>query len=115
MVTQGLEGIDALLIHDATGDLPAGILQASRAWPDDDWNAAHARLQARGWLSDEGGLTDDGRAARAWVETTTDELMLRCWEPLGDDACRRLRALVRPYSRVISEQELSRPAFPADE
>jgi hypothetical protein len=115
MVTQGLEGIDALLIHDATGDLPAGILQASRAWPDDDWNAAHARLQARGWLSDEGGLTDDGRAARAWVETTTDELMLRCWEPLGEDACRRLRALVRPYSRVISEQELSRPAFPADE
>jgi hypothetical protein len=115
MVTQGLEGIDALVIHDATGDLPAGILQASRAWPDDDWNAARARLQARGWLAASGALTDEGRAARAWVETTTDELMLRCWQPIGDDACRRLRALVRPFSRAITEQELSRPTTMRDD
>jgi hypothetical protein len=115
MVTQGLEGVDALVIHEATGDLPPGVLQASRAWPDDDWNAAHARMQSRGWLTSSGQLTDDGRAARGWVEATTDELMLRCWEPLGDDACRRLRALVRPYSRVISDQELTLGTITGDE
>jgi hypothetical protein len=115
MVTQGLQGIDALLMHEATGDLPPGVLQASRAWPDNDWAAARARLHARGWLTADGALTDDGRAARAWVEATTDERMMRCWEPLGEDACRRLRALVRPYSRAISSQALAFDALRAEE
>jgi Helix-turn-helix family len=93
--------------HEATGDLPEGMLQASRAWPDDDWNAARSRMNERGWLTSTGALTAEGRAARDWVEMTTDQLMLRCWEPLGEAACRRLRRLVRPHSRVISAATLT--------
>src|SRR3954468_4649814 len=48
MVTQDLTGVDALVLHEATGDLPRGVLQASRAWSDDDWNAARARMNERG-------------------------------------------------------------------
>ncbi len=58
----------------------------------------------RGWLSDDGTLTEAGRASRDWVETRTDELALVCWERLGEDACTRLRELVRPFSRAIVEQ-----------
>jgi hypothetical protein len=107
MVTQNLTGVDALVLHEATGDLPVGVLQASRAWPDDDWNAARARMNERGWLTSTGALTDEGRAARDWVEMTTDQLMLPCWEPLGEGTCQRLRSLVRPYSRAISAATLT--------
>jgi hypothetical protein len=115
MVTQDLTGVDALVLHEATGDLPEGVLQASRAWPDDDWNAARTRMNERGWLTLTGALTAEGRAARDWVEMTTDQLMLRCWERLGEDACRRLRRLVRPHSRVISDATLAFDASLRDE
>jgi hypothetical protein len=111
MVTQGLTGCEALVIHEATGDLPVGVLQASRAWPDDEWRAAQELVRARGWLTSAGTLTDAGIAARQWVENTTDELMLGCWTRLGDDGCHRLRELVRPYSRTIAAQALDLDAL----
>jgi hypothetical protein len=104
MVAEGITGVEALVIHEATGDIAPGILQASRAWPDTEWLAARERVRARGWLADDGTLTDAGRASRDAVESRTDELALVCWERLGEDACTRLRALVRPFSRAIVEQ-----------
>jgi hypothetical protein len=104
LTAEGITGPEALIVHEATGDIPAGILQASRAWPDDEWNAARERVRARGWLAEDGTLTDAGRASRDWVENRTDELALVCWERLGDEACSRLRELVRPFSRTIVEQ-----------
>jgi hypothetical protein len=104
LVAEGLTGGEALVIHEATGDIAPGILQASRAWPDAEWQAARERVRARGWLADDGTLTDAGRASRESVEARTDELALVCWERLGEDACTRLRELVRPFSRAIVEQ-----------
>jgi hypothetical protein len=72
-------------------------------------------MNERGWLTSTGVLTDEGRAARDWVEMTTDQLMLRCWEPLGESACRRLRALVRPHTRVIAAATLTLDASSGDE
>jgi hypothetical protein len=104
MVAQGLTGCEALIVHEATGDLPPGVLQASRAWPDEAWNDATARVGGRGWLAADGSLSADGLAARAWVEDRTDELALACWERLGASKCERLRELVRPFSRTIVDQ-----------
>jgi helix-turn-helix protein len=107
LVAQGLTGCEALVVHEATGDIAAGLLQASRAWPDADWAAAVDRVRKRGWLADDGSLTMDGRAARAWVEDRTDELALVCWQQLGEAQCSRLRELVRPFSRTIVDQSLA--------
>ena len=104
MVAQGLTGCEALIVHEATGDLPPGVLQASRAWPDDAWQDATARVRDRGWLAADGSLSENGRAARTWVEDRTDELALSCWEGLGEEKCNRLRELVRPFSRTIADQ-----------
>jgi hypothetical protein len=104
MVAEGITGVEALVIHEATGDIAPGILQASRAWPDPEWLAAKERVRARGWLAGDGTLTDAGRASRDAVEARTDELALVCWERIGEDACTRLRELVRPLSRAIVEQ-----------
>ncbi|MEO6882000.1 MAG: hypothetical protein ABI181_13785 [Mycobacteriaceae bacterium] len=96
MTTQGLSGVEALVIHQATGVLPPGTLQSTRAWSDEAWAAGVESVQDRGWLDETGGLTADGLATRQWVEDRTDELTAGCWSLLGEDGCARLRELVRP-------------------
>jgi hypothetical protein len=98
---EGIDGCEALVLHAATGEVPAGALRATRAWPDDEWAAATERLRARGWLDADGQFTDAGREHRATVEARTDELAAPAYEPLGEDGCERLRALARPLSRAI--------------
>jgi hypothetical protein len=107
MVADDISGGEALVIHEATGEIAPGLLQASRAWPDDEWAAMRERVRARAWLADDGTLTAEGRASRDAVERRTDELMLQCWERLGDDGCARLRQLVRPFSRTIVDESFS--------
>jgi hypothetical protein len=107
LVGADLTGIEALVVHQATGVLPPGTLQVSRAWSDDEWAAGEASVRERGWLDDDGALTEAGRASRQQVEDLTDQLALRCWEELGEESCTRLRQLVRPWSRIIAEQALA--------
>ena len=83
------------------GDVPASILQATRARSDEEWGAAVSALQERGWLDGDGALTEPGRIHRQGVEDRTDELALAPWRHLGLEGCDRLRALVRPLSRAI--------------
>lgn len=101
MTTEGVDGPSALVIHGATGDVPPAVLQASRAWPQDEWAATTDRLRDRGWVDDAGALTDEGRAHRSRVEDATDRLALAPWEHLGEERCERLRELARPLSRAI--------------
>lgn len=101
MTTQGLTGIEALVIHEATGVLPPGTLQSTRGWSDEAWAAGVELVQERGWLDETGDLTEDGLAARQWVEDRTDELTAGCWGLLGDDGCTRLRELTRPFVAAL--------------
>ena len=81
--------------------IPAAVLQSSRGWPDDEWEAAAEALRRRGWLEADGSFTEAGRAARDQVEAATDERALTPWETLGEETCDRLRATVRPWSRAV--------------
>jgi hypothetical protein len=101
LVLAGVDGCEALVLHGASGEVPAPVLQSTRAWSDDDWTAAVLRLEAKGWLSEDGTLTDDGRLARAEIEARTDEAALLPWLALGDGRCDRLRELVRPWSKAL--------------
>ena len=103
LVAEGVGGCQALVIHGATGDVPNAVLQASRAWPDDEWAVAVQQVRDRGWLGDDGALTDAGRAHRQWVEDRTDALAMAPWEAVGQDQADRLRFLVRPWSKAIVE------------
>jgi hypothetical protein len=93
MTVEGVTGLEALIIHGGTGEIPTALLQATRAWPEDQWAAGEAGLRSRGWLDADGGLTEAGR--------TTDLLALPAYEPLGDDGCARLRELCRPLSKAV--------------
>lgn len=99
----GLDGCQALVVHAATGDVPASTLAATRGWSRDAWDAAVAALADRGLVDADGGLTDAGRRHRDEVEAATDELALAPWAHLGAEGCDRLRTLVRPWSKAIVE------------
>ena len=104
LVAADLDPCEALITHAGAGDSAIGfdVLQRSRAWPEEDWQAAKERLSARG-LFDGARLSDAGNALRARIEEQTDEAALGPWETLSEDDATRLRALVRPWSRAISE------------
>jgi hypothetical protein len=108
LVCEGVSAPEALVIHGATGDVAPATLQASRAWPDDEWHATVEQLRARGWLTVDGSLTDAGRASRQWVEDRTDDAMLGVWAELGEQRCQRLRELVRPFSRQLIDHGFAR-------
>lgn len=101
LLADGVGPCEALVLHEASDEVAAGVLQTSRAWPDDEWASAQEELRRRGWLAGDGSLTEEGRTHRQWVEDRTDELALGPWQTLGDEACERLRHLVRPFSRTI--------------
>jgi hypothetical protein len=103
MTVEGVSGVEALIIHGATGDVPPATLQSSRHWPDDEWAAGVEGLQARGWLDGSGGLTSAGRDHRQWVEDRTDALAVAAYEAIGEDGCDRLRMLCRPLSKTVVE------------
>ena len=50
------------------------VAQPNRGWTDEEWDAATTRLQDRGWLDEDGTVTDAGRDARRQIEVHTDEL-----------------------------------------
>jgi len=106
LMLEGLSGVEALVIHAATGEVPADVLRMSRDWPHDEWDAAVEELRSRGLIGEDLTLTDAGRAHRDWVESRTDERSLPAYEPLGDDGCARLRELGRVLSAAIVERQL---------
>lgn len=101
LLAGGIDGIEAHVTLVGTGVVPREAIQPHRGWSDEEWEAAEARLRARGWLDERGMLTAAGREARRAVEAHTDAAAMRPWEMLGDDGCARLHALVFPLSDTI--------------
>jgi hypothetical protein len=72
---EGFDGCEAHL-SAVMGGAPREILQGTRAWSDDEWDAAAERLRARGLVDEAGDPTAAGRESRAAIEARTDELSL---------------------------------------
>ncbi|MFJ9610452.1 hypothetical protein ACIRS1_29330 [Kitasatospora sp. NPDC101176] len=106
LADHGVGPCDCLVLHTATGHLPTALARATRQWDDREWNAATARLVARGWLDADAGrtgavLTDAGRAARERIEVETDEHCAALWAPIGTAGARRLAALLAPITTAF--------------
>jgi len=105
LVGAGLSGLDSLVTHAASGEVPRAALQVTRAWDDSAWEAAVDSLRGRGWLTDapEATFTNWGATRRHQIEEGTDRLAAAPYAALGDDACGELRALVRPWSKAFAD------------
>jgi len=101
MTAEGVSGCEALVIHGATGEVAPAVLRSSRNWPADDWDACVDGLRTRGWITEDGMLTEAGRTHRQWVEDRTDLQSVYAYEGIGEDGCEQLRSLVRPLSQAI--------------
>lgn len=97
----GLDGLEALVSYTATGRgfTEAGA-KATRGWKDDEWAAACDRLSRRGLL-DDAGLTDEGKALRARVESATDAMAAAPWEHLGPERTGRVMELAKGFARTM--------------
>ncbi len=104
LVTHGLSGLEALVTHAASGEVPGHVLRSTRQWPEATWDQAVASLQRRNWLERGDGLhlTAWGAAQRQEIEDGTDELASAPYQALGDDDCAELRTLARPWSRTFA-------------
>ncbi|MSO86876.1 MAG: hypothetical protein EXQ71_05080 [Acidimicrobiia bacterium] len=101
LLEAGLDGVDALVLHAASGDVPRAALQESRQWDDAAWDASIGRLADRSLVDRTGGFTEAGLALRQHIEDHTDRLALAPWLVLGQEGCDELRRLVRPLSAAI--------------
>ncbi|MEV6608691.1 hypothetical protein [Kutzneria sp. NPDC051319] len=108
LVTAELTGLEALVVHAATGYLAAKVLRGSRKWSEEQWAEAVAGLQERKIVErgEELTLTEEGRAMRQRVEDLTDRLAEPAYEALGEDGVDRLAEVGKPLSDAVIEAGL---------
>ncbi|HUB42712.1 MAG TPA: hypothetical protein VMA72_27990 [Streptosporangiaceae bacterium] len=111
LLTEGLDGLGALVTHAAAGTLAAESLRTSRAWSEQEWAAGVERLHNDGWLADgtELALSEAGQRRRQSIEERTDQLAVYPYEAIGEDGCARLRELTTPLSAAVVTADLGFP------
>ncbi|CAN5729238.1 hypothetical protein BH10ACT1_BH10ACT1_24950 [soil metagenome] len=112
LTLEGYDAVEALVTHLAAGEiaLPASLLQATRGWSDEEWEAGQERLRIKGHLDQAGALTltDAGRRSRDRVESLTDAAALAPWNTLTDEEVDRLRTISAPFSKVVAKAMFGR-------
>jgi len=98
LVSEGVSGCAAHVIAAASGASTRQLLQASRGWTDDEWDAAAATVAGR------------ELELRAAVEARTDALAWPPLQSLGDDGLGRLIELAAPIAaRIMGGGEIPVP------
>jgi hypothetical protein len=101
LLAAGLGGLEALVSYTATGrGFTEDGAKATRGWKDEEWAAACERLAERGLL-DDAGLTEEGKAVRARIESATDAMAAPPWEHLGPERTGRVMELAKGFARTM--------------
>lgn len=109
LLTAGLDGVDAVVLHAASRKVPAAFLRSTRGWTDSEWSDAVALHRSTGWLAEADGpdgepvLSEDGTEMREQIEIATDRASALPWVAASDVDLEELRSLVRPWARVLSD------------
>lgn len=98
-VAAGLDAPSIGLLTELYWGIPMRTYVRTRAWSDEQLDAAEERLRQRGLL-DGDGFSLAGRAFREGVEAATDRQMAGVIDELGDDAG-ELCDILRPWGDAI--------------
>ncbi len=98
-VSAGFDATEIGLLSELYWGLPMRSYSRTRAWTDDQFDAAQQRLRARG-LIDDNGFTEAGRATREDIEVHTDGQMSPAISALGDDLD-ELLSIMAPWGNTI--------------
>ena len=102
-VALGLDATEIGLLTELFIGLPMRTYIRTRAWSDEDLDAAVERLQSRDLIDADGtGFTDGGRELRESIEISTDLSMAPTIEAIGNDAD-ELFALLGPWGQKVRE------------
>jgi len=108
--TAGLDATEVGLLTELYWGLPLRSYIRTRAWSNDDLDAATERLRARGLIDDD-GFTDAGRSLREQVEVDTDRQCQPFLDALGDDLDELISILV-PWGTAIRDAAGYLPSGP---
>src|SRR6266540_1998100 len=97
----GFDATEIGLLTELYWGVPLRSYIRTRAWSDDELDAAEARLVERGLVAD-GHMTDAGRNAREAVEQATDRHCRPIIEALGDDFGELLQIML-PWGQAIRD------------
>lgn len=109
LLTTGLDGLDAVVIHAASNQIPEAFLRATRGWPDDAWADAVALHRATGWIAPEDGpdgvpvLTPQGAEQRDAIETATDRTSTLPWMVIATSGIVELERLMGPWTDTLAD------------
>ena len=100
-ISAGLDATEIGLLTELYWGLRMRSYARTRAWTDEQFDAATERLERRGLVADD-AFTPAGRERRERVEQDTDEQMRPVLDALGDDVEELIELLV-PWGRSIRE------------
>jgi hypothetical protein len=98
-ISAGFDATEIGMLSELYWGLPLRSYSRTRAWTNDDFDAAEDRLRSRGLLEGE-GMSAAGRTAREAVETDTDAQMQPVLDVLGDDLD-ELCAIMAPWGATV--------------
>ena len=111
-VSAGCDATEVGLLTELYWGLPMRTYSRTRAWTNEQFDAAHDRLRSRG-LVDDNAFTQDGREVREQIEIATDRQMLPALGALGDDRD-ELFDLLRPMGEAVRAAGGYLPSGPHD-
>ncbi len=100
-VAEGFDATEIGLLTELYWGLPTRSYVRTRAWSDEDLDAAEARLLDRGLMAD-GALTDEGRRRREAIEAGTDRACAPIVGNLADDLD-ELVGILRSWGTAVQE------------
>ena len=96
----GFDATEIGLTSELWWGLPSRSYSRTRAWSNEQFDAAVERLQSRDVFDADAQLTDNGRAVREEIERTTDAQMAAPIAAIGADSD-ELFALLGPWGAAI--------------
>ncbi len=95
-----LDATEIGLLTEPYWGIPLRTYVRTRAWSDEQLDAAEARLVGRGLLAD-GALTESGRQLRESIEAATDAQCTPMLDALGDGGLEELIGHLTPWGQAI--------------
>ena len=98
-ISAGIDATEIGLLSELYWGLPMRSYSRTRAWTDEQFEAAHQRLRSRG-LVDEIGFTTSGRELREAIEINTDVQMAGIARAMGS-GLQELVDILLPWGEAI--------------
>ena len=76
-------------------------MSIGRDYDEDEWAANVAALSARGLLSIDGTITDEGTAFKAELEDRTDRIALAAYDSIDDSEVERIIVSLTPLAKAV--------------